>query len=1154
MKYVALVLTLSAICRPASAVCSGPALISMGSGSVPLAGEIIDMVAVDTTRDGLDDLVVLVRGTNQDALVTLRALGNGSFDAGSPAVLTPLVERTNAIAAAQLDSDGQPDIVAATAHGVRNYFGYTVGGAGFGMSPTVLMSNLEVKDVAVADWDRDGNMDIVASFADTYVRVFRAKDRLGRFDTTPFEQGFFAGIMTHIAAGDIMGNGLPSVIASSATANAAQYMRDFAGAHTVVNFASYAAPGKVAIADLDLDANQDVAIAYPGTRTIRFWRSRYAPPGVFAPTDLLTELPAFDLRSRTGNTASTLDDFVITEINKDGYPDLVVSDRGAARLWLFPGTTSGFGAPTELAFGSTYVNGPSPATIAVGRFTTFANPDVAVAHRVHRKVAVFSNGCSPSGVNVVAAGLEVTQAIQDLASTVRLFAGRRTFVRGYATSSSTSAALTATLSATNNVTGQRFARVLRPLNAGLTSTPTRNVERHSIDSGFLFELPPEWTVAGDLALDFEVNGDHRVVETTYADNVRSDVVHFVEMPPVKIEWVDWGGLNSRGVEIITDGSGIPSFESALRREYPASRFVFSRSVFHSGRTVSSRPDASEVSGHISDYRARTASSRSAEKKYVLLIAQDTVSAAEPNTTDIVGLNHAGNGNLVLHEIGHIMGRKHAPCGASNELDLSYPFPHGGTAGPNLLLPAYAGFDAGDASLTPSRPRLAVWPTNGLTQADVDSNDPRRITPHIVGDIMSYCGTRWISSYTYEAIADHILATMPMQDPLGDFLAINGRIDTAKKTATLDALRVDQASYLPKLSDGGYVVRLRNAKNTVLAVHPFAPSPGASEVAESIPFYIVIPFVGGTRVIEIATAKGVVLASRSVTANAPKVDARLADGKFGSGPIAITWDASDRDGDALNADVLYSSDKGDTWRVVLANATTSPIVFDSSALPSTHNEPTGLLRVRVTDGVLTGSSTIANLITLGREPSIRIINPFRGSTFAQGQSLVLAAAASDNEGTPDGSTITWSSNRDGILGTGATIAPYLSQGLHTITAVVRDSDGLMASASTTITMARALPAGSKPVAYAGPDVATAVGKTITLDASKSRGSNDEQARLFWQVISAPPSELDEPLQIVQTDPRFANVTPRVAGTYVLRVYASTSWGTTTDDVTLTVNSK
>ncbi len=103
--------------------------------------------------------------------------------------------------------------------------------------------------------------------------------------------------------------------------------------------------------------------------------------------------------------------------------------------------------------------------------------------------------------------------------------------------------------------------------------------------------------------------------------------------------------------------------------------------------------------------------------------------------------------------------------------------------------------------------------------------------------------------------------------------------------------------------------------------------------------------------------------------------------------------------------------------------------------------------------LAANASIGVTITPNSEPTVSITAPADGATVTEGANLGLAATADDSEEGDLSGAIAWSSDRDGPLGVGGSLAiTTLSLGAHVITASVADSLGLMATATIGLTVA------------------------------------------------------------------------------------------------------
>ena len=96
------------------------------------------------------------------------------------------------------------------------------------------------------------------------------------------------------------------------------------------------------------------------------------------------------------------------------------------------------------------------------------------------------------------------------------------------------------------------------------------------------------------------------------------------------------------------------------------------------------------------------------------------------------------------------------------------------------------------------------------------------------------------------------------------------------------------------------------------------------------------------------------------------------------------------------------------------------------------------------------------------PVVVIENPSDGSTFESGTSISFTGSATDNEDGDLTSSLTWSSDLDGNIGTGGSFTSVLSDGSHEITASVTDSYGATGSSTIQISVGSSVSSGTVTV--------------------------------------------------------------------------------------------
>ena len=414
------------------------------------------------------------------------------------------------------------------------------------------------------------------------------------------------------------------------------------------------------------------------------------------------------------------------------------------------------------------------------------------------------------------------------------------------------------------------------------------------------------------------------------------------------------------------------------------------------------------------------------------------------------------GWVMAHEVIHNIGREHAPsvkldamgnntCSDPGDIDPSYP---NGTG------------------------NLEVY---GI---DLATAPPLIFQPQATWDMMSYCGPRWMSQYTYEGIYDdyfsptsgaisyqqahqhadqHAVNVPPapaniQPDQSGNYIVISGRVGQQGLARIYPFYRLS----LPNGSSDGegtgdYSIELQDNGGNVLfkrrfeAGHHGGGNPAGEHAINDMSFREVLPYSPGTAKIVIKHESETIY-ERPVSQNAPQVALLSPNGgeTWGqTGRATVRWTGSDPDGDALHYVLQYSKDSGQTWQAIVANTQVTAYEVDLETFAGSEQ---ALIRVTASDGVNTAVDTSDTSFTVaGKAPSVFILTPQDGVSYRLGHLIEFDSIVTDLEdGLLDASvpgTVQWSSDRQGVLGQGHHLTTAtLETGWHTITLTAKDSDG------------------------------------------------------------------------------------------------------------------
>ena len=451
-------------------------------------------------------------------------------------------------------------------------------------------------------------------------------------------------------------------------------------------------------------------------------------------------------------------------------------------------------------------------------------------------------GTQPKPGEVAVAGLEVTQAVQDMAYSVGLVANKRTVARVYLD-----------INASSPITVSGELLVWRPLPApGFTRIvvatgnavvdPARNgqlrAQRENLTASLNFVLPPETLGNGYVVVRLlnvrAATSGAAVGCSNCTTSTRAALLQ--DTPPLRVRVL---GLSYPfGIPPVTQAPRALDFDliaSWLRRAYPTGQVQIAQLTIPATPTwpfVCTQANAQVAAVRNVDVNVNN--SVDARTHYYGLVfngggfmrgcsavpSTPDPSAVGSGPTGIPGAPNSPAGSAwdldgsfgdwyTGHELGHSFGRPHLGSGCGDvPADPGYPFPAGQLSGADG---AFVGFDVGD-------------PAAGLPMAALPGT--------VWHDVMSYCVNQWISSYTHRGIRNRLID----EDVLPPGAPSPGTVVTAGAPQTelgrTPALGARSSEPSPEVVVGGE--KQPSPGNLQVAQPPPRPEGGPAPVAPATP--------------------------------------------------------------------------------------------------------------------------------------------------------------------------------------------------------------------------------------------------------------------------------------------------------------------------------
>ncbi len=356
-------------------------------------------------------------------------------------------------------------------------------------------------------------------------------------------------------------------------------------------------------------------------------------------------------------------------------------------------------------------------------------------------------------VDLSVAGVELVQATQRATGDVPMIRDREALVRVYGIADGVDTSQP-DVRLEFFVSGQ-LVYTTTATRSGLT-TPT-SVDRTSLNASWNTTLPAQW-VQPTLGVRATIDPDNTVTESDESNNR-----YPVDGTPMGVTVSSLANLPLRFVPVLQTATGLQGRVDAATQDafLDVARAIFPfpgidadvRAPYTTDAPALQSDDSNSAWGTVLNEVLTLRNAEDPTRYYYGVVRVSYSSgvaglgyvsgsrALGPNTA--IGWDYSNSRSGVLaHELGHNLGRAHAPCGGAASPDPDYPYA-GGSIG-------QWGYD----------PRTGVL-----------------VDPSTTTDIMGYCNTQWISDYNFEQILSFSGGTPRIWTATEqDCLVIWGRVD------------------------------------------------------------------------------------------------------------------------------------------------------------------------------------------------------------------------------------------------------------------------------------------------------------------------------------------------------------------------------------------
>ena len=356
----------------------GPTSLALGDLN---GDEMTDIVTANYRSGSLSVLIgTVARDSSQPSFLLKRDLAVG--------------ENPMAVAVADLNGDGRPEIVAANY--ISNSISIFVNTTAKGSRAPSFAAREDIRTgerpyaISIVDFNGDGRPDIVVvDYKSTAVSVFLNATHPG--DTSiSLEERIDLPAQARpvaVAVGDLNGDGKPDIVVANYRSDSLSVFlsKTMPGAHKPsfskpFIVAAGSRPMSVGVCDINDDGKPDIVVSDDGSNAVRVLINE-TPKG--------DSIPSFVMKAEllTGLNPQVV---CCPDLNHDGAPDIVTADYNSGSLSIFFNTTRPGDESPSFSTRRELKTGTAPSSVAVGVLGEMFGEILCVANYGSNSLSVFS--------------------------------------------------------------------------------------------------------------------------------------------------------------------------------------------------------------------------------------------------------------------------------------------------------------------------------------------------------------------------------------------------------------------------------------------------------------------------------------------------------------------------------------------------------------------------------------------------------------------------------------------------------------------------------------------------------------------------------------------------------------------------------------------